>query len=465
MQDLDPTILLLLVGVGLIFHVALAAMAKTVNPVATLGAAFMLLAAFSVADEIPGFQMLKFARIYVTVLIVVVGFMFYRAYSFGPASLVLLGFIGFYVGAAAWGPSPVRGIMIKGLTFQTMLAGVTIALVIRTTSELQNSMRMLAIATATFAFLGITELARNPGAITAIGRYGPWGMNPNRFGQTAASMVVLCTFVMFNDTAKIWRLIALGSVSTLAFLMLLAGARGAIGMAAIGGFAVAFPLLKRPWVVAFFGAAGAGVMALFMRFLQGVTPTRLNEANLDTREEPWSDAIGHFRDSPLLGKGWVASESVREGGSTVNFHSIYMQMLAETGMVGIVIIAITMLALAFLGLRLWKQQLAVGGMTLRATYLAGALIAAVFAHGAVESASLAGSTVAAMLMGIGAGLIDRLPKLVDDLPDRHAKRTSDEWYEDGYEDSYDEYYDQQRDGGDEYWEADDNPDHPDRQAV
>ena len=137
--------------------------------------------------------------------------------------------------------------------------------------------------------------------------------------------------------------------------------------------------------------------------------------------------------------------------------------------VGIVVIAVAMLALAFLGLRLWKQQLAVGGMTLRATYLAGALIAAVFAHGAVESASLAGSTVAAMLMGIGAGLIDRLPKLVDDLPDRHAKRARSEWSEHeydehGYEGGHD---DQAWDGHDEDWHDEhrgDDP-HPDREPV
>jgi len=459
--EVDPAILVLLVGVGFMFHILLLALAKKVNPVATLGAAFMLLAAFSVADEFPGYELLKYARIYVTVLIVVVGFMFYRAYSYGIASLALLAFIGFYVAAAAWGPSPVRGIVIKGLTFQTVLAGITMALAFRTTVNLRNAARMLALTTAIFAALAFGELIRNPGAITAIGRYSPWGMNPNRFGQTAASMTILATFVMFNDRNFLWRLISLGSVGTLAFLMLLAGARGAIGMAAVGAFAVAFPMLKRPWVVAFFGGLGGGLILLFLRLVQGATPTRLNEANLDTREEPWADAINHFRDSPLVGKGWIASESVREGGSTVNLHSIYMQMLAETGLVGVALTVLAMLTLAFAGLRLWKIELREGGMKLRATYLAGALVAAVFAHGFVESASLAGSTVSAMLMGFGAGLIDRLPKLVDDLPLRGRARQQaleysefdddDEYSEAGAEDGiepYDEHdsYDEHENG-------------------
>lgn len=411
LSNIDSVQLLILAVIGLGAHVALLFAGLFVRPLALLTGAFLFLAAFSVATEIPYFEVIKYARVYTTLLIIGLGVLVYRAHGYGPASIAMLMFIGFYMFAAIWGPMLGAAILWKGLYLTTVLSGITLAMSIKTAKDMRQAMRVLMLASAAFILVMLSQLLRDPASITHIGRFGPFGMNPNRAAQTMANMTIISAFVALHDPRRKWKVIGYATVITSLFLIMMTGARGGLGMALIGSFALSLPLLKRPFLAATLAAFAGGVLYLLMSVFATESTSRLEELSFDTRGAAWSQAFEYIRQAPILGQGWVIGTGARGAATTQNLHSIYLQVLAETGIVGFAFFFVTIITFAYLGLCAWRRALQEGGLKLSVTYLAGAFVVAVLAHGVVESASMAGSTIAALMMGFGVGLIDRINRI------------------------------------------------------
>jgi predicted Kef-type K+ transport protein len=114
----------------------------------------------------------------------------------------------------------------------------------------------------------------------------------------------------------------------------------------------------------------------------------------------------NFVRSPLVGQGWIDS-----GNGTANLMSIYMQTLAELGVIGMAILIVVLVILAG---RAWRLRAIVRRYHFAADvgYLAIGLMVSILAHGAFESGDFMGSTINALLLGFSVGLLDRLPDLI-----------------------------------------------------
>lgn len=224
-------------------------------------------------------------------------------------------------------------------------------------------------------------------------------------------MIICASAVAFYDRSKPWRLLAYGIAAIQALAIISSGSRGGAFMAAIGIFACALPLIRRPVLLAF----TVGVIYFAGGFiLDAVSPRaseRLGDLSFDTRRVEWAKGWEYFSASPFIGQGWVSDEGGREGGSTQNMHSVYMQVLAETGMVGAVVFGVM---LAFV---LWRAfMLYVYARThhadTRYVYFTVGLMGALLAHCMAESSTIMGSNINGLMLPFTIGLVDRLRELM-----------------------------------------------------
>lgn len=409
-MDTGVTQLFIIGMVGLFAHLVMFLLPRRYNLLYILTAMYMLVAPLSVAVELPGYVYLKYLRIYLTVLTVFLGFFYYFVYKPRTAGGLFFAFALYYAATGLYSDLPQSAFLYKGLWVASLLSGLMLGYSTRNTHELRRGLRLLLFASATLMLMMMYKLFSDPKALNNMGRFMPWAMNPNRVGQTAAPMAIICTYAVFYEHKKILKLLAAGTLFFLAVTLLYTGSRGALGYAAIGAVILATPLVRRPGMLILVAALAALGGYLVMQFFTIETAQRLDDVNLDTRERIWGIAWDYFSDSPLVGQGWVYQYETRDEGSTQNMHSIYFQTLAETGIFGFILLAITLAAIGFRCLWAWR-------FTLRTRYqvptmhFALAVIGAVFAHGLFESGSFTGATVGPVVLGLGLSLLDRIPEL------------------------------------------------------
>jgi O-antigen ligase len=408
-NESGPTTIIILVVVGVLAHVALLIGSRSVNPLFLIAAAFFLLTPLSVAERFPLIVQAKYGRAYVTVLLPLIAFLLLRIYHLRRTGVMILFFSCVYIVAGLWSPLPTRAILYKGNYGAAVLAGLMLAYSVRDLDDLKIGVRALVTAASIYVAVMVVDIIRNPAAISHLGRLEPWGMNPNRVGQTAATMLTLCAFLALYDSSKSWKIIAYMTGSVLAFLILASGSRGGAGEAALGCFAVSIPLFRRPGALLAVGIlVGITVLVVFTR-VETEAGSRLISTDF-TREGPWGYAIQAFADAPVFGQGWVYTFELRPGGSSLNLHSIYLQVLAEVGLFGL---AIVLSALGYIGLQSLRLLAAAraAGVHTGFTWLALALAGSVLAHGVFESAPIMGTSVNVMMLAFGLGLIDRLQEI------------------------------------------------------
>lgn len=404
--------MILLISIALIaaFHIVLlyAVMTKRFNVLYYITAVFAFMAPVSTASALEQVGLFKYGRVYLSVLAVVVGMVFLRLMRFGPASIAFIAFIMYYFSGALWGPETLQGILYKGLFAAVFLSGVIVANGTNNLIDLKVGLRTLAIGGAAFAVFIMMELVRNPDAISAIGRLYAFGINPNRIGHTSAPMLIIATCLALHDSSKAWRMFGYGLMGALALIILYTGSRGAVGMALIGSSIVAAPIVKRPGLFLTSVVFVAVIAYIGFGLIEEHARTRLAEIPAHIRETVWGMAMEYFREAPVFGQGWVHTPTIFP--STQNMHSIYMQVLAELGLVGIFLFVVT---LAFVGIKIlsaWRYAIQFPAAKPYAFVMIG-FFAAIFAHGVVESATFVGTTVNAVLLGWAIGMIDRLPEL------------------------------------------------------
>jgi O-antigen ligase len=329
-------------------------------------------------------------------------------------AVAFLLFVGFYVFAGIWSEAPIAALKYKGLYGLAVLSGFFLAYSIRDFRDLEISLRVLLVGSAIFAAFIVVEFVFHPSAIIHRNRLALWGMNANRVGQTLAPMLLISAYLALYARVKFWRMAGYGVGVVLGVLIMYTGSRGAAGEAVLGCFIISIPLVRQPLLLGFVGLV-VGVAVFFsFSFSQVDATERLLDISFDTRQGVWGHALETFREAPIFGKGWVFN--ITEGGqaSSANMHSIYLQTAVETGIVGVVFLAIVVLCLAFKGastLRFMRDA----GVETQSAYLALGICVAVLAHGVIEAGSVRGSTLNGLMFPFAIGLLDRLPEMVEEL--------------------------------------------------
>ncbi len=237
------------------------------------------------------------------------------------------------------------------------------------------------------------------------------GLNPNRIAETLAPLLIFCSFGMLYEPSRTWRMVCFAVTFPAAALLLATGSRAGFCEAAVGFVVLMLPLVRRPGV---FFAAAAVVMVGGVAVLGLVEQSRayeIGQYNFTNRMDAWSSALAMFMQRPVIGIGWARMATEHGYGSSINMLSIYMQVLAEVGLLGALAMAA---ALAWIMRRAWRTwRLTANDPALRPfVFLAGALLFAVLVHGGAESGALMGSGINAACLGITTAMLDWLFRMV-----------------------------------------------------
>lgn len=382
------------------------------NVLPLLAAALCLLAPLSLATDFATvIEWIKYLRIYMTVMAFVVAALLYRAYKPGPATMFLNVFLVFFFLASIWSSMPVGAVQFKGLYVVLVSFGACVAFSLKSFAEVQSFLRLITVTAMAFGLFMLAGMARDPSGVFQVGRWAPWGMNANSVAIPLSLMGVFCAHQVLNERHKRWRLLAFLSGMALAVGLLYTGSRGGAAAAVIGCTIVAVPLVRRPGVL-LLSVTGVvltvGTILHFLGSTEGLE--RITDTSLSTRDAPWTSAREFFSSSPVIGHGWIYTTKDRPGGSTQNLHSMYWQILAETGLVGMLLFVVALLGMIATWLRV-RRSLAGQREAISLLWLAGALCTMSFANGLVESSPLLGTSLHALVLGIAVGLMDQIPRI------------------------------------------------------
>ncbi len=395
--------IVLLTPLVVALHVGLLIIGQRLNVLPILGAMFLLLAPFSTAIELPFFVGFKYARVYISLLLLAVGWLVYRLFRFRRTSLTFLVFVSFYVFAGVWSDYPFQAVRDKTLLLITFIGGAQIALSLRSSWDLCVCMRVMLVGCVVYTALVFLYLITHPGQV---GRLQAWGINANLVGSVAAMMLLISGTTALYDPHKKWKLCGYITGSLLALILLATGSRSSLGMAAIGCLILVLPLTRRPGLLIVLSCVGGLVVWGSLAWVEQKTVERLTEFNLDNRQYVWAYAKSQFLESPFIGQGWVYTP--RPGGrvGTSGLHSIYMNVAAEAGVAGLFLLAVTLLAIFVTGLAMYRAAKRYR-CNVWVAHLAFALVVSLLAHGLGESATIMGSNVNALMLGIGITLLDQ----------------------------------------------------------
>jgi len=412
--ELTPSVISIAIGVSIAAHIVLIVLARKINALYLLAGTFCLLSPLSAADFFTVALVSKYARVYVTVLIVVLGIMGYRVRRLGPASTTLWIFVTFYICAAFWSAAPLAGLMYKATFGFTILAGMFLAFGSRDRKELERGMRFLGVVGGFAGLFTFAIFLANPQAALIQGRLSVIGLNANRVGNTAAALLLFCAHLALYDRSLLWKLFGYLVSGLLTVVIIQTGSRAALAMALIGCFGLWLPLTRRPvraLIVTMLVAVFAVVAMTYLespgvqRLIETVQPGKAEQV-LESRAGTWRAGTMLFRDAPVLGIGWYFTSGMTTG----NLHNMYLQTAVEAGLVGLLILIACLAVLFFLGTRLFLAMRRFRNVA-HLTGLPLALVGGALLNGAAESGVLAGSVLPTLILGFGVGLIDRLPAL------------------------------------------------------
>lgn len=345
----------------------------------------------------------KWARLGVTILLVFVG-LTRRNRPFGIATSAITSFAVVYILAAVWSDLPHWGIFYKGMFGLTFMSGVMLVYTLTNANQFARGVRFLSMVSAGVAVLTFIFYFRNPSASAEQNRMALLGLNANTVGATSAGLAMLTMYLAFHDKNGRWRSLAMATTLLLGIVILGSGSRGSLLMVLAGSLFIVVPFTRRPGLLAIC-IVGAGSIGYFTIEVFGFAGAERMISETDSnREGIWGFAWRNFQQSPAIGQGWL-----HYGKQTANVQSCYLQVLAETGIFGSVILAI---ALLLTGLQANRARLAIRQCTsvFTPTYLAAGLTFAVLLHGVFESATFSGPSINALLLGIGVAMLDRTPE-------------------------------------------------------
>ncbi len=406
----DPTILGLVIAGGVLAHLMLAASARFLNPLITLIGIFFFVAPWAAA-VIPGAEALKYGRLYLSLLAVIVAVVVQRHFKMNFAAIMLMAFLGYYWLAAIWSSNPMGGLQFKAMVIPVALMGAMCVSAFKSERDLTTAMRVFAVCSLLFLLPAMANLATKGITLVMGGRFAPFGLNSNRLGHECASMLIICMPIALYDRNIRWKVFAYGVGTMAAVCVLASGSRAAVGQSVIAALLMGLPMLKRPFLPLSLGLVSAVILWAVMPSGAEQAYDRYTSINFANRAGMWSYATEQFLTSPIIGTGWVYDDANRASGATANLHSIYFQVLAELGIIGIVFFGAT-IVVGFVGyLRLWRLARQHGIQT-RWVFTGAAFAAAALAHGLAESSTLLPGTINLLLLGMGFAMLGPLREMV-----------------------------------------------------
>jgi O-antigen ligase len=220
-------------------------------------------------------------------------------------------------------------------------------------------------------------VARPDIAVRALGPFG----NPNYMGTFGAMAIALALGLMTIVRSRRWQAALFGLVVVVGSALALSQSRGAI-VAAFVGLAAAGIARSRALAVAIIGAGLATAFLLYPAFIQwrlenlGVSRYATLVESDNVRIEGLLAGVQLFLSAPLLGIGFghYTQLSVDVPGvlNPINAHNWYLTVLAEQGLVGVVIWGALVLAVVVrLRTRSWRARTV--GFTMLTTLAAACL--------------------------------------------------------------------------------------------
>jgi O-antigen ligase len=404
---------LFLGGVALVaLHVIWGLLSQRWHPLWLLIGVFLLVETFSRAIELPGVTALKYFRVYITALMLIVALWSVNLRQLrGPLIPWLLFCLYFFL-AALYSDYVLYGLFYKGLFLALALSGAILTFTINSLDDLNRLTRLLLGAVAAFEVLILIGLLNEPGQLASLGRAEVFGINPNSLGLSGALALPLCLYSIFYDKRTFGHIVALPTAIIALLIVLLSGSRGAVAVAVIGSFAVFAPLVKSPKALVAGGTLTAALTCLVIVLLADSQAVgRLDTWSLATRQGIWAQAWHHFAEAKIFGHGWISIDMGGTRQSPMNLHSIYLQVLASTGLVGMMFFVSI---LVVIGNSLWKAwRMTAHNLAYRGAVAFGAAYVLQFlAHGFVETVPLFGSTRLPIFMTFGIGLSYSIPRLL-----------------------------------------------------
>ncbi len=150
---------------------------RKVNVLYLLLGAFVVLSLLAASVNLPNTLVVKWLRVYVLILIVLIGFFVYRLFRFRPATICLLALVAVYALGAFWSSAPLAGLMYKGLFALAVLAGVMVACSVRDQAELIRDLRWLALISGATALVAAIAIAIDPQTVLRQDRLAMMGIN------------------------------------------------------------------------------------------------------------------------------------------------------------------------------------------------------------------------------------------------------------------------------------------------
>jgi O-antigen ligase len=436
--QLDPTILALIIGGAVLAHIALAVAARFVNIQFILVGAFIAVAPWS-ASLVPGAEGLKFGRLYLSVLSVAVAVLVQRQLRMSLAATLLLAFLTLYWLASLWSDNVMGGLQFKGMVMPAALMGILCISTIKTERDLVVAMRLWAAFALLFAAPAILNLFTKGITLTMGGRFAPFGISNNRMAHECASMLIICMPIALFDRSLHWKIFAYGVGTMCALCILASGSRAAVLQSVVPALLMGLPLIKRPILPIMLGSLSAAILWFAMPSGARSAYSRLERSEGWNRHEPWYAAMEEFLRSPFIGVGWAYTQDIRAGGSTVNFHSIYFQVLAELGVVGVVVFAVALAVVAWNYFALWRLARQHNIQT-RWVFVGLGFTAAPLAHGIAESSTFMPGTINLLMLGMGFAMTGPLREMILNRQLADAAPPEDGQYDEA-DDEYAEYSD------------------------
>jgi O-antigen ligase len=396
-----------LAGVAIVGHVLLLFAARRVNLLFLLAGVYIAMSVLSVASALSAYSVAKYARVYTTVLMVMVGVGYFRIHSLGRATRIFSVFVIFSLFSPLWSAMPFPGMTYKAFFVFSFFAGVMMAYSVRDWREGETGMRYLVVLATLGTLYAAIFLAPDEQTL-ARSRLNVLDINPVRLGITAASLSLLCCYVGLYDRLRLWRGIGAVAMFLLLAAIALTGSRSGLLVALAGTLLAALPLLQQPRrllpaaIVVVLLAAGVFLM------LRDTFGMQRMFSLTNTRASQWQSNLDMISHAPLFGHGWIYAG--RDSGYA-NLHSMYYQILAEMGIVGAVLFAGCLMPVL---LQWYHCYRSVGRVARGSEFviLPAMLIGASLVMGIFETSALAGTLPDTLLLGFAIGMTDRLPALL-----------------------------------------------------
>ncbi len=279
--------------------------------------------------------------------------------------------------------------------FLGLLWTVLFALVARlapTSGAAASTVNRIASVLLVLFAIGLVPFGRAEGIVVeGTGRLRGFFNNPNGLGITCA---IIAPFVAIAATRargsrRAWRWTLVGVLAVLAFL---SGSRTGVGGVMAG---VSVALFVRHPSKYLMGVAAIGTLAAAATLArgdidleEGATGNLIRGqtiSRLSGRLDRWRAGVEMWRESPVLGKGFMTSRKIqfvemRDDGSTasaspdtagqgINFHSQWVETLVDLGVVGTALLLALGLSLRKVARRLAHTTVDPGGAAFGAAYL------------------------------------------------------------------------------------------------